>query len=141
MGVGTRNLNALVTSLVVNHVVAAGRPALVTDGVAIASWKTNGAFSANGAMVLIDGSTAAATLGNPTGGANGAEIWGYIGGAIAEWFRIGYLNDGSPVDLASDTEGYAQELGRVGVFDRLCVAGAPSAGVITARFIPIESYS
>jgi hypothetical protein len=137
---GNRNLNALATNLVVQHNVPAARPTLVSDGISLAAWKTNAAFSATNAVVLIDGS-AASTLNSPTGGAGGAEIWGYIAGGVNQWFRIGYLNDGANVDIASDTQGYAQQIAGAAVFDRLCVCGTPSAGAFTARFIPIETWS
>lgn len=139
MGVGNRQLNSRNDALVVQHNVAVTRPTTIADGVAIGLWKKNDAFSPVNAMVLVDGS-AGSTLDHPTGGANGAEIWAYAAGSINQWFRIGYLNDSSPVDIASDTQGYAQEIAGAGVFDRLCVCGTPSTGAFTARFIPIETW-
>jgi hypothetical protein len=140
MTVGNRNLNAISTSLLLSEVVPTARPSTVADGVSLDTWKTNSEFAPTGAMVLIDGA-GTTTLDHPTGGANGAELWGYLAGAVNQWFRIGYLNDGTAVDIASDTQGYAQQFGEAAIFDRLCVCGTPGSGAVTARFIPIETWS
>lgn len=140
MGVGNRNLNSRRDDKLVQHAMPAARPSVPTDGVDISSWKTNSAYSPAGAMVIVDGS-AAATVNSPTGGASGVEIWGYVGGAVAQWSRIGYLNDGTGVDIMSNTQSYSQQIAEVGVFDRLCVCGTPSAGACTVQYIPIEMWS
>lgn len=112
------------------------RPTLASDGVDILHWRTNGEFSTPLAALLIDGSLAM-TIGSPAGGADGVELWGY---RLAQWWRIGVVNDGQDVPIVGPGQGFGQAINVVGVFERLAISGTPSAGAATAILIPIQTW-
>lgn len=132
----SRSLVALLEGKLVQHNVGVTRPTLAGDGVDVLSWRTNGEYSSPLAAVFLDGDQAL-TLGPPTGGATGPELWGY---RLGQWWRIGYLNDGEDVAIAGNVQGFAQAMNVVGIFERLCVAGTPSVGAVVAKLAPIDSW-
>lgn len=132
----SRSLVALLENKLVEHAISATRPSGGSDGVSIAGWLTNGTYSSPIAALFIDGS-AALVLSSPTGGAAGAELWGY---RLSQWWRIGYINDGDDVGIVGTAQGFAQQLDIIGVFDRLCVAGTASTGTATAKIAPIDAW-
>ena len=132
----TRSLVALLEEKLVQVAISATRPSSGSDGVDITSWRTGGAFSSPLATVFVDGSQAA-NVTSPTGGSNGVELWGF---RLSQWWLIGYLNNGSAIPVVGDTQGFAQEIDVVGVFDRLAVAGTMSAGSGTAKLVPMEQW-
>lgn len=132
-----RTLVAMNESLVVSVAVTATRPTVAGDGVDITGWRANGIFAPPLAALFIDG-TIAQTVDAPTGGANGAELWGY---RLSQWWRLGYLNDGAAIEIAGGVQGYAQEINILGIFERLAVAGTPSAGTTLAKMAPIDHWT
>lgn len=134
-------MNRLLVTLLDNQAVVLpitnARPPDALAGVSIAHWKTNGQFSPPLAALFIDGD-AAMTIDSPTGGANGAELWGFRDNV---WRICGYLNNGAPVLIAGAGLGFAQEINVVGIFDRLYVCGTESGGSATARLVPMPQWS
>ena len=110
------------------------RPTLSSDGVDITSWSTAGGGGPIAAACLIDGS-AGATIASPTGGTAGPEVWAYI---LAQWYLVGYLNNGVTIPIDGDTQGFATQLSGIGIATRLYVAGTVSAGTATAKYVPME---
>ena len=133
----TRNLLAAIDAKLVQVAITATRPSTALHGVDVTSWRTGVFFSSQMAALLVDGDRAM-TIASPTLGANGVELWGY---RLSQWWRIGYLNDGQSIDIAGDLQGYATEVDIIGIFDRIAIAGTPSAGTAVAKLIPIESWS
>lgn len=134
----SRNLVALLEPKLVQHAVGVTRPSLAGDGVDVLPWRTNGAYSAPLATVFLD-SDIATTLSAPTGGTLGPELWGY---RLSQWWRVGYLNDGSDIALAGNLQGFAQSMNIIGIFERLVVCGTASGGaVVTARLVPLDSWT
>jgi hypothetical protein len=133
----TRSLVAAVDNKLVQVNVTAARPSGPGDGVDITTWRTNGVFASLQAIVHIDGD-GGMTIASPTGGALGVEIWGY---RLAQWWRVGYLNDGAAVDIAGNLQGYATIVDDVGIFDRLAIAGTASDGTAVAKLVPLENWS
>lgn len=133
----SRQLLAALDNKLVQVTITAARPALATDGVDVTSWRTNLFFSAQMAEVLIDGD-GAMTITVPTGGAGGVELWGY---RLSQWWRIGFLNDGADIVIVGDLQGYAAQVDLIGTFDRIAIAGTPSAGTAIAKLIPIEVWT
>lgn len=127
--------------LLADKVSAAGaigaRPALVTDGVDVSFWRGSTMFTTPQCAVFIDGSVAAA-LTAPGGGTEGVELWGY---ALSQWWLIGSLHDGNQINIAGDTQGFAQVLVDLGDFQRLAVAATVGAGAATAKFAPMETWT
>lgn len=117
--------------------IVAARPTAADDGVSVASWLLGGAYSTRLAVVEVDGS-AAMTIGSPTGGTKGAEVW--VQNRNLKWRRVGYLNDGDDVDIASATQGYASELNLVGLYSRVAIVGTPAGGTAIAHLIPVEQF-
>ncbi len=113
-------------------IVTTVRPALVTDGVDITTWRTS-SYAPPLAVVLIEGS-AAADLTSPTG-ADGVELWGLI---QAKWKFLGVLKSGATIHIISADLGHAEEIEHVGIATRLFVAATVSAGNVTAKFAPLE---
>lgn len=132
-----QNLVALNAGKLVTMPVTAARPVAAGDGVDITNWRVTGLFGPPLASVMLGG-TLAANVSSPTGGANGVEVWGYVQTA---WWLIGYLNNGADVPLAGAGQGFAQEMDVIGIFERLAIAGTPSAGVVTATLVPMASFS
>ncbi|MBA2718943.1 MAG: hypothetical protein H0U52_06850 [Chloroflexi bacterium] len=131
-----RTLVALLEDKLLAIPVTAARPALITDGSDITSWRTGGAYSPTRAAMFVDG-TVAASFDSPTGGASGAELWGY---RLSQWWLIGYLNNGTAVPIVGNLQGFSQEIDIIGIFDRLAVAGIPSAGAANVQMAPIEEW-
>lgn len=129
-----RSLVAQLTERTVQHALTGARPASATDGVDLASWKSGGAYGPVTAQIYLDG-TAAATIGSPIGGSAGAELWGF---QLGQWWLVGTLHAGTPIPIVSDILGATERIDDIGGFDRLFVAGTPSAGAVTARFVPFE---
>ncbi len=129
-----RSLVAQLTDRAVSHAINGARPAALTDGVDLATWKTQGAYGFVSALIYFDG-TGAATITAPTGGAAGVELWGLKSG---QWWLIGSLNAGSSIVIVADTLGNVTQTDSVGGFDRLFVAGTMSSGTGTAQFVPLE---
>lgn len=134
----TRFLVGLLAQQLVTVAVSATRPSTGAHGVAVDGWRSAGSFSSPRATAFLTGDQAM-TIGSPTGGANGVELWGYNAG-IGKWFLIGYLNNGSVIPIVGAAQGFAQEVDVIGVFDRIAVAGTPSVGAATAQLAPIESW-
>lgn len=134
-----RNLVTMNANLLVTTQVSATRPSISTDGVDITNWRTTSPYAPPLAALMLVG-TAAANVSSPTGGSNGAEVWGYVT-AQSEWFLIGYLNSQTAVPIVGSAQGYAQEIDVIGIFDRLAVAGTVSAGTVTAKLAPIDTYT
>lgn len=132
----SRSLVALIEGKLVQHAVPTTRPDDATDGVDIIPWRTNGEYSSPLATVMLDGSEAI-TLGPPTGGSLGPELWGY---RLEQWWRIGYINDGNDVSIAGAGQGFAQAMNIIGIFERLCVCGTPDTGAVTVKLAPIDSW-
>ena len=132
-----RALVALLEDKLVSVAVAAARPAVAGDGVDITSWRTSGQFSGPLAAIFLDGSQAQ-TINSPTGGASGVELWGY---RLSQWWLIGYLNAGTAIPVVGVDQGFAAEVNVIGIFDRLAVAGTPSAGTTTAKLVPMEQWT
>lgn len=130
-----RNLVARLADKLVQGAVGA-RPTLAGDGIDVTSWRTGAAFSSPRAVAQIDG-TVAATLSSPAGGAKGPEVWGYVD---AQWWLIGYLNNGQDVPIVGNLQGFAQELDVIGIFDRIAIAATVSAGAATAKLYPIDVW-
>lgn len=124
---------AAINSLAVSATISATRPSGATDGVDTTGWYSGG-MAPGRVYVAIDGSVAA-TLSDPTGGTAGVEIWGY---ESAQWFIVGILNDGADVPIVGGSQGsaFVVDLGRA--YDRLAIAGTPSAGAITSRIVPLD---
>lgn len=133
----SRSLVALLENKLVQHTIGVARPTLATDGVDVLSWRTNGDFSGPIAAIFLDGDQAM-TIAPPTGGTLGPELWGY---RLAQWWRIGYVNDGQDVSIAGNLQGFVQQMNIIGVFERLCVAGTPSIGAAVAKIAPIDSWT
>lgn len=132
----SRSLVALLENKLVQHAISATRPSLANDGVDVLSWRTNGEFSGPLAAVMLGGDQAM-TIGPPTGGALGPELWGY---RLSQWWVIGYVNDGNDVTIAGAAQGFAQAMNIIGIFERLCIAGTPSVGAAVAKLAPIDSW-
>lgn len=132
----SRSLFAAIDSLAVQHAIAATRPTTAIDGVDVTGWRTRDRFSGPLAAVFLDGD-AAVTIGAPTGGSSGPELWGY---RFGQWWRVGYLNDGQDVAVAANLQGYVQAVNTIGIFERLCIAGTVTGGTATAKFVPIDSW-
>lgn len=109
--------------------VSATRPSSGSDGVSTA------AFRGFGRITIVLDADAARTLADPTGGTAGVELWAY---ESSQWSLIGILNDGADISIVANTQGWAVTLDLGRSYDRLAVAGTPSAGTITQRFVPIE---
>lgn len=132
-----RYLLAMIQPQLVTVAVTAARPSAPGDGVAITSWRTNGEFSTRLAAVFLDGSTAQ-TLASPTGGADGPELWGY---RLSQWWRIGVLHNGADIPIVGASQGFTIRVDIVGVFERLHIAGTPSAGTCQASLAPIQEWT
>lgn len=124
---------ALLEDKVTATVAIGARPNAAGDGLDITTWRV-GAFTPERAVAMIDGSIAAA-LTAPAAGLDGVEIWGYI---LGQWWLIGSLNGRQQVNIASDTQGYAEEIADIGACTRLAVAATVSAGAATVKFCPLE---
>ena len=112
------------------------RPSGAGDGVDISSWSSGTDVTGpERVCLLLDGSQAA-TVDGPSGATTGAEVWGYLG---TIWYLLGYLHDGADIPITGNAQGFALELGGVGIFDRLAVAGDVSAGTVTYSFAPMET--
>lgn len=131
-----RQLVALLKDRATSAVAIGARPSVAGDGVDITAWRS-GAFTCAQATVLVDGSAAAA-LTAPGAGTEGVELWGYV---LSQWWLIGSLHDGNQINIAGDSQGFAQVLNDLGAFERLAVAATVSAGSATAKFVPMESWS
>ncbi len=132
-----RTLVALRDASLVVVPISAARPSVAADGVDVTNWRTNNAFSSPFVALFIDG-TVAASVASPTGGADGVELWGY---QLSQWWRLGVINKGAPIVLAGNLQGYATKINVVGIFERLALAGTPSAGVVSAKFAPIDEWT
>lgn len=132
-----RNLLAMLEDKLLTVAVTAARPDDPADGVSILPWRINNKFSSPRAALFLDGS-ATATLESPTGGSLGVELWGFV---LSKWWLIGYLNRGEDIPITDGDRGFAQQFDVGGVFERLAIAGTPSAGAVTAFLCPIESWS
>lgn len=110
------------------------RPTLATDGVSIAPWTVSGS-APNVAVLFLDG-TLPCTVGVPVGGFNGVELYGYAA-ARAKWCWIPFIHNGADVPIFSALQSFCQEVDKLGVYSRLAVAGIPTAGIVTATFIPL----
>lgn len=120
----------------VTTAVSATRPSGGAAGVDITSWRQNALFGPPLAAIFLDGSTAQ-NLTSPTGGTKGPEVWGYV---KTEWWLIGYLNNGSQIDIVSSSQGFVQEMQVIGVFERLAIAATISSGTTNARLFPIDNW-
>jgi hypothetical protein len=129
-----RSLVAQLTERGVQHTLTGNRPASAADGVDLATWKSGGAYGPVTAQIYLDG-TAAATIAAPAGGSAGVELWGF---KLDQWWLVDVLHAGASIPIASDTLGDTERIDDIGAFDRLFVAGTPSAGAVTARFVPFE---
>lgn len=129
---------AISESKLLSIAVSTTRPATAEDGVDITSWRltASAGYGPSVAAVFLDG-TEALTLDSPTGGIDGPEIWGY---RLAKWYRLGYLNNGLPIPIASASLGFAAQVEGVGIFERIAIAATPSAGSATASLIPIQEW-
>jgi hypothetical protein len=125
-------------SKLVTVAVSATRPTTAGDGVAVTSWQwpALGNAAPSGAVLFLDASEAL-TLASPTGGSDGPEVWGY---RLSTWWRLGYLNNSIDIVIVGPAQGFAAELNIIGVFDRLAIAGTPSAGTVTASIAPINEW-
>jgi len=122
----------------VTFAVTATRPTSDSDGVDITGWRlTAGYVYCPGVAVLRLQGSAALTLASPTDGLDGPELWGY---RDAAWWRLGYLNNGLDILIVGADQGFAAEVDFVGVFDRIAVAGTPSAGSVTAILTPLQEW-
>lgn len=110
------------------------RPALITDGVDITTWRPDSKRSPRLVQMFISG-TGAASITEPASGTIGVELWGYT---LGQWWLIGALNSGAAIPIVGATQGFAQSLNEIGDFDRLAVAGTVSAGTATVVFAPLE---
>lgn len=124
-------------SILATVAVSATRPILSSDGVSVTHWRANGAFAPPLAVVFLDGSTAQ-TITVPTGGSEGVELWGY---RLSTWWKIGFLHNAADIVIAGASQGFAQEVNILGVFERLAVAGTPSSGTTQASFAPIDHWT
>jgi hypothetical protein len=129
-----RSLVAQLTDQLLQHALTGARPASPTDGVDLAAWKSGGAYGPVTAQIYLDG-TAAATIAAPAGGAAGVELWAF---RLGQWWLVGVLHAGAPIPIASATLGATERIDDVGGFDRLFLAGTPSAGTVTAQLVPLE---
>lgn len=132
-------LTSLVTPAVA---LAAARPVDITSGVDISTWKApfGGAFSPVNFLVYIENDGAVdRTVGNATGGANGAEVWmGKKDRAGAfKWWLVGYLA-GSAVVQVPASSGWSEAVETMTVGERLHICGAPSGGAPTWYAEPLE---
>lgn len=130
----TRSLVAQLTDKLVQHAINGARPAAPTDGADLATWKVGGAYGPSSVAIYLDG-TAPATIAAPAGGSLGVELWGF---KLGQWWLIGSLNASVAIPVASDTLGSVVQLEGIGGFDRLFVAGTPSAGTVSAQLVPLE---
>ncbi len=125
-------LSGLATAQVAMGVI---RPNGVGDGINLIDWRQSG-YAPRSALALIEGDQAL-TIDSPTGGANGAEIWGLI---LGKWKLAGYLNNGSKVVVAGALLGYVQELDDLAAFTRMLICGTPNIGAPTYGFCPMETW-
>lgn len=129
---------AIYDEKLVSVVVSITRPSGEGDGIDITSWRisTGGQKGPAICALFLEGSEAL-TLESPTGGLDGPEIWGW---RLSAWWRLGYLNNGLPIPIVSSTQGFATQIDGVGIFDRIAIAGTPTAGSVTANLIPIQEW-
>ncbi len=135
-GAANQTLLAMREQAEVTTAVSATRPSGGAAGVDVTSWRQNALFGPPLAAVFLDGSAAQA-LTSPTGGTSGVELWGYV---KSEWWLIGYLNNGTQIDIVGSTQGFAQEMQVMGIFERLAVAATMSTGTCNARLFPIDHW-
>ena len=130
------SLTRMIEGQLVTTTVTAARPSAASDGVDVTSWRWSnlGAFAPRRAVLFLDGSQAQ-TLASPTGGSEGPEVWGQV---LGQWWRAGVVNNGASVEIAGASQGAALEIVVMGVFERLAIAGTPSAGTCVAKLAPIE---
>lgn len=135
-----RTLAAMNTSRIVETVTTTARPTTALHGVSVEGWSENGGFSPPLAAVFLSADEAQ-TLDAPTGGTAGPEIWCYH--PSLGWNRTGYLNDGQPIEIAGNGQGYAQELNVMGIFTRIAIAATRTAGThpTTAKLAPIDHWT
>lgn len=133
----SRTLVAMNDGRLVSVAIATARPTGSSDGVDITGWRDNGVFAPPLAGMFISGSVALA-LSSPAGGSRGVELYGW---RLTKWWLIGYVNDGTEIDIASATLGYAQEVDILGIFTRLAVVASVSTGAATAQFAPIDHWT
>jgi hypothetical protein len=108
--------------------VAAGalaEPTTSSDGGDISAWRSNSRLKTMRAVVYLYGT--AATLSD-------VILWGY---RYDRWHYLGKLNSGENIPIASDTKGYAEVVGFIGIFERLAVS-ATGGVTITQEFEPGE---
>ena len=103
-------------------------PSTSSDGAGISTWRSNSRAKMMRAVVYLYGT--AATLAS-------AWLWGY---RHDRWHRLGLLNGGTDIPITSATQGYAEVVGFVGIFDRLAVS-ATGAVSISQDFEPGEIVS
>jgi hypothetical protein len=132
----SRSLVALIEPKLVEFVINPARPSVDADGIDITHWRQNGAYSGPLAFLAFH-STAPCVVSAPDGGSAGPELWLR---RLGKWHRVGYINDGTDVEVDGPDRGFAQAMNIIGVFERLYVAGTVSAGVATARVIPIDTW-
>lgn len=114
-------------------IAASARPTLAGDGAALTAWR-RGRYSPDWLVVYLT-CTVAATLTKPTGGVTGVEVWGYKDGL---WWLHSFLNGGADIPLVlGSVGGFAALIRFGGIFDRVAVAGAASAGTASAAVEPI----
>lgn len=125
-------------SMLVTVAVTADRPTDDGDGVDVTAWQLTalGGFGPPAAVLFLDASEPL-TLASPTGGLDGPEVWGYW---LSKWWRLGYLNNSVDIVIVGPSQGFAAELAIIGIFDRLAVAGTPSAGTVTASIAPLQEW-
>ncbi len=100
-------------------------PSAASDGADITTWRSDSRAKTMRAIVYLYGTSATLTS---------AWLWGY---RHSRWHRLGMLNGGSDIPITSATQGYAEVVGFVGIFDRLAVS-AGGAASITQEFEPGE---
>jgi hypothetical protein len=108
--------------------IAAGAlpvPSASSDGADISEWRGESRLKTMRAIVYLYGT--AATL-------SAVWLWGW---RHSRWHRLGQLNGGSDIPITSATQGYAEVVGFVGIFDRLAVS-ATGAVSISQDFEPGE---
>lgn len=121
-------------------VLAATRPTTAADGVDITSWRDVDGCAPSVFQLFLDGT--APCIINGLDSANGVELFGYVTvDGVGKWRWIPYVHNGAPIPILSAAIGWLQEMQRLGLYERLSIVGVPTAGVVTATFIPLKRRS
>jgi hypothetical protein len=110
------------------------RPTTAVQGVATAPWLDGAGCTPKNAELFLEG-TLACVVDGPD--AHGVELYGYDA-TLAKWVWIPFLHNRESIPIFAPGIAWQQLVVAIGVYSRLAVVGIPTAGVVTAKFVPVK---